>query len=213
MVWGCQESTFSDFPSYRLENKSIWVVLRGEFDGDISFFLDLQKTMFLLNCIKIFYVFCSFLFSNFFTKILILFFRAAAEPCTLPPPPPRLQRPRRRRLRRPHARLGGGTAKKIRVFCKFWKTNKLQRTSKNSIQNNKNMDFWCSRKKRISPSNSTRQTTHIDLFSSLYDGKSLKIDSWHPQTIRGIITFVVYLGTHHVKNGSISFPIYFRHRR
>ena len=60
MVWGCQESIFSDFPSYRLENKSIWVVCRVEFDGDIRFFLEHQKSMFLLICIAFFDVFCNF---------------------------------------------------------------------------------------------------------------------------------------------------------
>ena len=51
----------------------------------------------------------------------------------------------------------------------------------------------------------------IDLFSNLYDGKSLKIDSWHPQTIRGRIAIVVCLKTHNVKKDSISFPIHFCH--
>ena len=146
IAWGCQESIFGDFQSYRLENKSIWVVFRVEFDGDIRLCIALPKSTFL------------------------------------------------------------------KIFVKTRKTKKLQ-TSKNSIQNNKNMDFWRSRKKRISPSNSTRKTTHVDLFSSLYDGKSLKIDSWHPQTIRGRITTVVYLKTHNVKKDSISFLIYFCHWR
>ena len=71
-VWGCQEPIFGDFQSYRLENKSIWVVFRVEFDGDVRLFLAPPKSMFL----SIFSMFFAiFSFSKFFIKILIFFFK------------------------------------------------------------------------------------------------------------------------------------------
>ena len=86
------ERIFGDFQSYRLENKSIWVVFRVEFDGDIRFCVAPPKSMVLLIFIDFFDVFRNFLIFGFFVKLLIFFFRAAAEPKTLPPrprPPPR----------------------------------------------------------------------------------------------------------------------------
>ena len=41
------ERVFGDFQSYRLENKSIWVVFRVEFDGDIHFCVAPPKSMVL----------------------------------------------------------------------------------------------------------------------------------------------------------------------
>ena len=62
--------------------------------------------------------------------------------------------------------------KNIKIFTKTWKTKKLQKTSKKSINIDKNIDFGGARNKRTSPSNSTRKTTYnIDLFSCLYDRK------------------------------------------
>ena len=51
--------------------------------------------------------------------------------------------------------------KKIKIFTKTWKTNKLQKTSKKSMEIDKNnvIDFGGAGKKRTSPSNSTRKTT------------------------------------------------------
>ena len=61
--------------------------------------------------------------------------------------------------------------KKIKIFTKTWKPQKLQKTSIKSIKNDKNIDFGGARNKRTWPSNSTRKTTYIDLFSCLYDRK------------------------------------------
>ena len=116
-------------------------------------------------------------------------------------------------------RGGGGSVrgsaaaqkKKNKSFAKTWKTKQNAKNIKNRYKSIKTLIFEDLGEKRISPSNSTRKTIHADLFSSLYDGKSLKIDSWHPQTIRGRITTVVYLKTHNVKKESISFLIYFCH--
>ena len=54
---------------------------------------------------------------------------------------------------------------KIDIFTKTWKTKELQNIEKID----KNIDFGGATKKRTSPSNSTRKTSPIDLFSSLYD--------------------------------------------
>ena len=48
------ERIFGDFQSYRLENKSIWVVFRVEFDGDIRFCVAPPKSMVLLIFIDFF---------------------------------------------------------------------------------------------------------------------------------------------------------------
>ena len=54
--WGCQESIFGDFQSHRHENKSIWVVFRVEFDGDICLFVAPPKSMFLIIFLDFFEV-------------------------------------------------------------------------------------------------------------------------------------------------------------
>ena len=46
---------------------------------------------------------------------------------------------------------------------------KIAKTWKTSRKIIKSVDFGGATHKRMSPSNSTRKTTHIDLFSSLYD--------------------------------------------
>ena len=56
--------------------------------------------------------------------------------------------------------------KKIKIFTKNLEIEKIV---KNIEKIDKNIDFGGARNKRMSPSNSTRETTHIDLFSSLYD--------------------------------------------
>ena len=56
--------------------------------------------------------------------------------------------------------------KKIKIFMKNLENEKI---AKNIEKIDKNIDFGGARNKRTSPSNSTRKTTHIDLFSSLYD--------------------------------------------
>ena len=68
--------------------------------------------------------------------------------------------------------------KKKKIFTKTWKPQKLQKTSIKSIKNDKNIDFGGARNKRTSPSNSTRKTTYIDLFSFLYVRTSAKICSY-----------------------------------
>ena len=68
--------------------------------------------------------------------------------------------------------------KKIKIFTKTWKTNKLQKTLKKSIKIDKNVDFGGATKKRTSPSNSTRKTTLIDLFSCPYFWKWPKTCYW-----------------------------------
>ena len=59
---------FFFFQSYGFKDMSTEVVFRVEFDGDIRFFLDLQKSMFLLICIDFFDVFAIFSFSKFLQK-------------------------------------------------------------------------------------------------------------------------------------------------
>ena len=51
----------------------------------------------------------------------------------------------------------------------FYENSKTETIAKNIEKIDKNIDFGGARNKRTSPSNSTRKTTHIDLFSSLYD--------------------------------------------
>ena len=46
-----------------------------------------------------------------------------------------------------------------------------EKIAKNIEKIDKNIDFGGARNKRTSPSNSTRKTTYIDLFSCLYDRK------------------------------------------
>ena len=109
MVWGCQESIFSDFPSYRLENKSIWVVCRVEFDGDIRFFLEHQKSMFLLICIDFFDVFCNFFVFQVLQKTWFFF----------SVPPPSRSGCRRRRGGRRGRRRGCGRDVFFKHFFRF----------------------------------------------------------------------------------------------
>ena len=56
--------------------------------------------------------------------------------------------------------------KTIKIFTKNLENEKI---AKNIEKIDKNIDFGEARNKRTSPSNSTRKTTHIDLFSSLHD--------------------------------------------
>ena len=51
----------------------------------------------------------------------------------------------------------------------FYENSKNEKIAKNIEKIDKNIDFGGARNKRTSSSNSTRKTTHIDLFSSLYD--------------------------------------------
>ena len=94
MFWTIFDRTDMKISLYR-------VVFRVEFDGDVRFFLAPPKSMFLLISIDFFDVFCNFFVFQVFVKILIFFFRAAAEPKSLPPrprpPPPRRWPPPRRR--------------------------------------------------------------------------------------------------------------------
>ena len=84
------------------------------------------------------------------------------------------QKKMRIRPRRRSGRGGGGKdfgsaaarKKKIKIFTKNLENEKI---AKNIEKIDKNIDFGGARNKRTSPSNSTRKTTHIDLFSSLYD--------------------------------------------
>ena len=59
--------------------------------------------------------------------------------------------------------------KKNKIFTKSWKTNKSRKTLNKWLKIDKNIDFGGVTNKRTSPSNSTRKTTPIDLFSSPYD--------------------------------------------
>ena len=107
--------------------------------------------------------------------------------------PPWRRLPQRRRQR---FRLGSSTEKKNQGFYENLENEKI---AKNILKIDKNINFGGATQKRMSPPNSTQKTTHIDLLSSLYDCKSPKIDSWHPQTIHGRITIVVYLKAYHKK--------------
>ena len=67
-------------------------------------------------------------------------------------------------------RLGDdGTEKKIHNFTKTPKAKQSQKISKKLMKINTNVDSGGATKKRMSPSNSTRKTTPIDLFSGPYD--------------------------------------------
>ena len=68
-----QQHVFSHFQSYGLENKSIGVVFRVEFDGDVRFFVAPPKSMFLSMLIDFFDVFYNFFVFQVFVKILIFF--------------------------------------------------------------------------------------------------------------------------------------------
>ena len=94
------ERVFGDFQSYRLENKSIWVVFRVEFDGDIHFCVAPPKSMVLLIFIDFFGVFSNFFVFGFFAKLLIFF--------SVPPPS------RKRCRRGPAAAVAAAAA-----FCHF----------------------------------------------------------------------------------------------
>ena len=73
---GCQESIFGDFQSHRLENESIWVVFRVEFDGDIRLCVAPPKSMFLMMFLDIFEVlnFRDFFVFQIFHEIPDFFF-------------------------------------------------------------------------------------------------------------------------------------------
>ena len=75
------------FKSYGLENKSMGVVFRVEFDGDVRFFVAPPKSMFLLILKCVFRCFLQFFRFPSFRKNLDFFFCAAAEPKSLPPQP------------------------------------------------------------------------------------------------------------------------------
>ena len=64
-----QNHIFGYFQSYRLENKSMGVVFRVEFDGDVRFFVAPPKSMFLSFFIDFFDVFCNFFVFQVFVKI------------------------------------------------------------------------------------------------------------------------------------------------
>ena len=56
-------------------------------------------------------------------------------------------------------------------MTKFGKQKNCKKHRTKSMEIGKNIDFGGARNKRTSPSNSTRKTTYIDLFSCLYDRK------------------------------------------
>ena len=69
---------FGHFQSFGLENKSIWIVFRIEFDDDIRFCVAFPKSMFLL------------VFTNFFEffRDLFVFVVFLEVPFFFPMPPP-----------------------------------------------------------------------------------------------------------------------------
>ena len=67
--------------------------------------------------------------------------------------------------RRQRLRLGGCTEKEIKIFTKTWKTKKLQKRSKKSMNFYKNVAFGEARQKRTSSSNTTWKTTLHRLIS------------------------------------------------
>ena len=130
--------------------------------------------MFLSIFTDLFDVFLQFFRFPSFRKNLDFFF-------SVPPPSRNLCRRRRRGSRhrrggrrRSGRRCSGAVAataaaakisarrrhgkKKIKIFTKTWKTKKLQKTSKKSMEIDKNIDFGGAGNKRTSPSNSTRKT-------------------------------------------------------
>ena len=64
--------------------------------------------------------------------------------------------------------------KKPRNFDEKLKNEKITKTWKETMKIIKNLDYGGATQKRMSPSNSTRKTAPIDLFSSPYDSKQTK---------------------------------------
>ena len=74
----CTDNVLGHIRSYRPENKSIRVVFRVDFDGDVRFCVAIQKNNVLLFFIDFFDAFCNFFVFQVFVKILIFF--------SVPPP-------------------------------------------------------------------------------------------------------------------------------
>ena len=82
-----------------------------------------------------------------------------------------MKSPPQRQPQRQRFRLGGGTGKKNQDFYENLENEKISKNIEKSMKIDKNIDFGGARNNRTWPSNSTRKTTYIDLFSCLYDRK------------------------------------------
>ena len=128
-------------------------MFRVQFDGDIRLCVAPPKSMFLMISLVFFEVFCDFFVFQNFHKITDFFFLRGGRP--------------------PEIAAAAATAAAAAAAEAAISARRQRRRRKekiwNLMKNMKNADFGGATHKRMSPSNSTRKTTHIDLFSSLYD--------------------------------------------